>query len=1001
MEEMSMSHKVYLMLGFHVSFYHSWRGDSPDEAGFGTDIRVVREILKMLDRADRQGWPVRGYWDFDVYWNMAIIPRHAPDILDGIRQRVQAGPDEIIPMPFNNGANHAATEDEFRAAVAYAFENPYGSGLRQVFGRAAPFFRPQESMYTTGQNAILLENGVTGVLLAYSAAPYNALSTFIPTLTLEQRYNPLWFHTHPGERPIVLLPWISTSDLVENVSLESLLLKLHDLQTSGEIQSDVVIHFNQDADSEAWLPVKIPRAFAWFPNTGGLEEYIRVVNRYPWAEFTTPSEYLKSHPPRAEVLVRQDLADGGFDGSYSWAEKYGSLKAWTMLERSRLHSYRAMALAREAPAPLAGKVERRLWIGLDSSFFKRLAGLSTTHFGMSTPIINEERQAKAEALLGSAQQIAASAEAEVAQAVRQVHGPDGGALYVFEVFNFPRGRAAAAQPVRSIVRLPVVLPTGVTAVSGEDAAGQEVQASLVNVRPLPDGRLAAEVMFVAELGAEEHRIYHLRAASPDPGAAQPNLRSASRLQNRWLELSLSESSGITSLRFLDQIVGDDQFLRPFISYRTGKKPIPWAADRYEFVDLPGETWHGLARARLTTRITFQKANVAYTSLLSHTFTLFDSLPILLVDVEAQYASTPATDVIQALQQKLRRLVDLGWVEVAPFQLNPAITAPAARPLRVWKHNYLGITSAYDLDYGTINPKNRDLEGFNHQVTAGWVAISNRTLGLLLAENAEVLASMAFCPMRLRQVDGVQHLSLNPFGSYFGRQLSYEHLGGNGIGAALTCAISGSLRPNGPSYNGQTVRFSLLLAPYAGDEPPQQLQEDAMAHFYPPGIVYSQTPAGLDAVMPEDLRTWIKVAEREAKLATPDPLPTPAAFLANPADQAVDLVWEAVRDPRLTGYELRWREAQGAGWQAGPLPPAVRHRVAGLENGRTYTFQLRAIAPDRHSAWTHEASCIPGPVTTTSLTSALPGLNPWLMVKLVAYSVASALRSRLRRASAAK
>ena len=44
--------KVYAMLGFHSNFYHSWRGDTPDEAGFGTDIRVVREILRILDVAN-------------------------------------------------------------------------------------------------------------------------------------------------------------------------------------------------------------------------------------------------------------------------------------------------------------------------------------------------------------------------------------------------------------------------------------------------------------------------------------------------------------------------------------------------------------------------------------------------------------------------------------------------------------------------------------------------------------------------------------------------------------------------------------------------------------------------------------------------------------------------------------------------------------------------------------------------------------------------------------
>ena len=48
-------YKVYVILGFHASFYHSWRGDTPDEAGFGTDMRIVRGILDTLDRANAAG----------------------------------------------------------------------------------------------------------------------------------------------------------------------------------------------------------------------------------------------------------------------------------------------------------------------------------------------------------------------------------------------------------------------------------------------------------------------------------------------------------------------------------------------------------------------------------------------------------------------------------------------------------------------------------------------------------------------------------------------------------------------------------------------------------------------------------------------------------------------------------------------------------------------------------------------------------------------------------
>ncbi len=58
------------------------------------------------------------------------------------------------------------------------------------------------------------------------------------------------------------------------------------------------------------------------------------------------------------------------------------------------------------------------------------------------------------------------------------------------------------------------------------------------------------------------------------------------------------------------------------------------------------------------------------------------------------------------------------------------------------------------------------------------------------------------------------LQLNPFGSYFGRQLDYTHIDGTGLGTDFTNLISASLRPKRPSYHGESDRFSSLIAPEA-------------------------------------------------------------------------------------------------------------------------------------------------------------------------------------------
>jgi hypothetical protein len=35
-----------------------------------------------------------------------------------------------------------------------------------------------------------------------------------------------------------------------------------------------------------------------------------------------------------------------------------------------------------------------------------------------------------------------------------------------------------------------------------------------------------------------------------------------------------------------------------------------------------------------------------------------------------------------------------------------------------------------------------------------------------------------------------------------------------------------------SYNGRSESFSLMIAPYAGDEPPESIRNDAEAYAYP-------------------------------------------------------------------------------------------------------------------------------------------------------------------------
>ncbi|MFO8055741.1 MAG: fibronectin type III domain-containing protein [bacterium] len=979
-------YKVYVILGMHANFYHSWRGDTPDEAGFGTDIRVVREVLRMLDEANAKGLDARAYWEGESLFTFEdIIPNYAPDIIRDIRRRIEAGHDEFMPAPYSNTLFSALTEDEMRSVVRWSVSNPWGSGAKDLFGDYVPFTRPQEGMGTTGQVPVLLDEGMEGLVYAYSNYSFTTFSNFVKPLPPEQRYGLTWMRMQEGGPRIKLFPCVSAADVVNFISMEKWLLKLRKMQTTGKVKKDLVIHINFDADAETWLPM-LPPPLSGFPNAGGLPEYIKDVNKYEWAEFTVPSEYLAEHEPVGEVLIKQDLADGGWDGNYSWAEKYPSHMIWTDLEKSRLYTRHAEALMKEAPDQDIKKADDLLYNGRDSSFFQRLRGLSTTHFGMSTPLVNEQRQAVAEKVVHETRDYADRARRLLAEAVPAPEQKDTDLLYSFRLEAPPedKNKGLRERTARNVLRLPVVLDAPLPGLKLLDGDGKELDFSLVDVEDLDRGRVKAELLAVMELAPGESKNLELRKTG-EQGPESP-AEQTSELENDRLSLNLDEKDGVQSLKVDGVEVGGPEFLSHFITYRTDKEGKSYYESAYQRLDLSRERRQGMERAGLATEVPFRTPHGEAVASIEIRFTLPDDAPWLLADVEVNYPYTKKEDIIHTMQQKLRRYLDLDWIEVAPFQLHPVLDSSRADPVRVWKHNWLDVTSYYDMNYAKINPENNEWDSMNHQVTAGWVAVSDQSKGLLIGQNAEVLSSYAFAPMRLREDKNKnQKLWINPFGSYHGEQMDYSHLGGTGVGSDIANMASAALRPNGPSYNGKSESFSLILAPYKGDQPPKALQEDAEAFFYPPAVVYTKTPDGVDASFKEDVHKLVeKVRIRQARKAT-GPIPEPRAFLVNPTEKAADVVWDQPPDPRVEGYEIQYKKEDETSWKTVKTGPGRRHHIEPLQNEEDYLFRMRSAGMGKKSDWTETIECEIGPVETGGVLSAGKGASLGLVNKMLYYS----------------
>jgi hypothetical protein len=208
------------------------------------------------------------------------------------------------------------------------------------------------------------------------------------------------------------------------------------------------------------------------------------------------------------------------------------------------------------------------------------------------------------------------------------------------------------------------------------------------------------------------------------------------------------------------------------------------------------------------------------------------LPYTYVTLRVVYPRTPDRAYSRGKALRLQQAWDNDWQEIRPCEISPALAGQSENPLRVWKHNYCDHISSFSLNYGRCS-RNVELDSVNNHVTHGWVAVSDGQRGLLVAQTSDVASNMAFCPLRTRQQNDVARVRLNPFGTYWGRQYRYA-TADTGLGNLLATTFSASdhIKPYAPSFNGRVQEFSLLIAPYAGDIPPESARYDAEAFAYP-------------------------------------------------------------------------------------------------------------------------------------------------------------------------
>lgn len=797
-----LENKIHIAYGFHVNCYHSYRGDTNDNLGFGSDIRIIRKTLDVLTEFNKQGIPVKGTWDTENFFSLQkILPEYAPDIIEKMKERVTKYGDENIIMGYNNGALSAMTEDEFCESINLAITNSDGSGLNDIFGTCEKIVRPQEVMFTPSQVTLYNKLGIKALCLYYSCVPFDAFRTIVPKLSDEEAFNPLTY-TYNGES-ITIIPTYSNSDVCDAGCLRAWVKDLRSKQESGEINNDLFLFINMDADAIFWETVDMGKMTGKVANTDGIHGLVNEVADLPYVVFDTPSGYIKSHKPIGKIEFTQDTADGNFTGYASWAEKPFNRQIWTRIERARVM------------AKITSKRDM-----LSPSFKKRVLLLSTTHFGLATPVLNIQREKTALDLSDN--------------------------VINDEVMAMPKTKKVTVHNITdSLLQcVQVEINEKIDDISCLNIKSKGLESFVAVATDETN-----ESAFLMLKYKTKKKKYELEITFDE---AKEKTAFKNLLETSRVSLMFSPNGQIAFVQFDGKKIGDYDFLQSYITY--GKKKYNFENGKTMPLSIAGNGEGVRIQGEIHLPNELKPGN--------YTFDFFktDFSDGIFVRTTVNYPYTAETTSISTENSALGRYSDMSWKEAVPFQITPKLNGD----ISVIKRNFMNdISSFRTQSFPECDAENEKIDSFNHQLTGGFVGLYDEQNGIVIANSRQVLSSMAHCPMRLEKDKTVR---MNPFGTYYGKQRHHFGRAKDEILDTYTL-VAAQGKSIAPSYNGsqETAMFGIypMLCGKLTEEETEEIcafadgalltapENDVIAPFTKDNIVLKEISA--DGINEKDLK----------------------------------------------------------------------------------------------------------------------------------------------------
>ena len=850
--------KIFFVLSPHINYYHSYRGDSRGISGFGKDLNMMSGILDELDRIEDMGFSfkdMRISWDYgDTFWSMQLQKEYQQNVLDRVIERCKKKKDEVLIGSWGNVAKSILDTEEFIQDHKWFLENSMGIGVNQLFqGRIAPYTRTQETMFTQGMIELYNILGIKGICLYYSMYGFDVARPFInPRLNDNQRYGIIRLNSTVSDASSLMIPMYGFGDILDFCSIKKWFKFIRKKQENGEISGHALVFLNFDMDYENWVGLKLPKFMQWMPNSRGLLEFAEAVDAYDYIEFTNLLEIVPKLELQGETVLREDVADGMWNGYYNWAQKYNNTQFWTIGQRARWLKSISDTLASESLNRNANSIVKDVLRNNDDykeTYLKnKILFASTTNFGMAMPFLHEHRRKTAISYglksLYAAEKAVNSAVNELVKNFKDLDSY----LTITPIVN--RGISDKEKfPIHSSILIQVGLPKYLTdfiLATNKNLNLKSIHNINFSIFPsiysnslLSNFYLEAiipEAMFSNK--SSKTAIFSLEFSErPIQKGNQELITTETLMKNRFISLEMNNMGKIVSFKFNNTEFACPCFLESSITF--GKSN--YKSEKDEIIILRDGNDGFSAAVKIKSEFKIKKNFRVFTEKI---LKIYSELPYLFVEVRMDIpeikGETSNVGKSDGTSYYVEEKFDKKWKEIMPCEIRANILETMG-PLKIWKKNFLGIVDYFKLDMREVDPKNADIDCLVANISDGWMALSNEEKGLLIGFNSLKAANFAFSPIKIRDKGfndikkKAQQIRINPFGTYYGKILHYWTKG-NAHAQRVISKLTGTDESTAPTFSGKTLSFDLVLSPYFGDSPPKPIQSFADHFSFEPLIL---------------------------------------------------------------------------------------------------------------------------------------------------------------------